>query len=90
MDIKEYPTLKTDGMVNKVQKTNVDDVDSLTYAVYLKKYELDGAVAKQLPDEVQAFTHTALLEQKAKVLADAQAEADAIDLLIADAVNGVK
>ena len=89
MDIKEYPTLKINGMINKVQKTNTDSIDTLTYAVYLKKYELDGAVAVHLPDEVQAFTHTELIERKAKVLADAKAEAEAIDAFIKDAVNGI-
>lgn len=90
MNIQEYSELKAKGLINKVQKTNTESEDTLTYAVYVKKFELDGSVAKQLPDEVQAFVHKELIERKTKALADAQAEADAIDAFIADAVNGIK
>lgn len=89
IDLKNYNTLKEKGLINKVQKTNTDVPEALTYAVYTKKFELDGAEAVQLPDEVQAITHAELLERKAKVLADAKAEAAAIDAFIADAVNGI-
>jgi len=85
MDLKSYETLKTDGMINKVQKTNTDVPDALTYAVYTKKYELDGSTVKQLPDEVQAVTE---VELDARVV-ELQAEIDAITAFKADAVNGV-
>lgn len=88
-DLKTYQTLKEKELINRVQKTNAESEDALTYAVYVKKYELDGAEVKQLPDEVSSVTHTELLERKAKVLADAKAEADSIDAFIADARNGV-
>ena len=89
INLAEYKTLKEKGMINKVQKTNVDTPDALTYAVYVKKYELDGSKVVRLADEVQAVTHTELIERKAKVLADAKAEAEAIDAFIKDAVDGV-
>jgi len=89
INLAEYKTLKEKGMINKVQKTNVDTPDTLTYAVYVKKYELDGSKVVRLADEVQAVTHTELIERKAKVLADAKAEAEAIDAFIKDAVDGV-
>lgn len=87
-DTKTYTELKESGLVNKVQKTNSDTPDALTYAVYVKKYELVGSEAVQLPDEVQVVTHKELLERKEKVLADAKAEAESIDAFIADAKNG--
>ena len=74
MDIKQYETLKADGMINKVQKTNTDIPEALTYAVYIKKYELNGATVKQLPDEVTTVTAIEL----DKKLVDLQAEIDAI------------
>jgi len=89
IDLSQYKILKEKGLINKVQKTNTDTPDALTYAVYVKKYELDGADAVQLPDEVSAVTHVELIERKAKVLADAQTEAEAIDAFIKDAVDGV-
>jgi len=85
MDIKQYETLKVDGMINKVQKTNTETPEALTYAVYTKKYELVGATVKQLPDEVQAITEVEL----DKRLAELQAEIDTIKAFKADAVNGV-
>ena len=81
IDLKQYETLKTNGMINKVQKTNTDVPDALTYAVYTKKYELDGATVKQLPDEVQAVTE---VELDARVV-ELQAEIDAITAFKADA-----
>lgn len=87
-DTKNYQTLKEKGLINKVQKTNTDSEDALTYAVYIKKFELDGADVKQLPDEVSSVTHAELIERKAKVLAEAKAEATSIDAFIADAENG--
>ena len=81
MDLKSYETLKTDGMINKVQKTNTDVPDALTYAVYTKKYELNGSTVKQLPDEVQAVTK---VELDARV-EELQAEIDAITAFKADA-----
>ena len=86
--LSEYAVLKAKGMINKVQKTNAESLDALTYAVYVKRYELDGADVVQLPDEVSSVTHIELIERKTKVLADAKAEADAIDAFIADSVNG--
>jgi len=85
IDFNQYKTLKTDGMINKVQKTNTDVPDALTYAVYTKTYELDGSTVKQLPDEVQAVTEVELDAR----LAELQAEIDAIKAFKADAVNGV-
>ena len=84
IDLKQYKTLKTDGTINKVQKTNTDVPDALTYAVYTKKYELDGATVKQLPDEVQAVTE---VELDARVV-ELQAEIDAITAFKADAADG--
>ena len=81
MDLKSYEILKTNGMINKVQKTNTDVPDALTYAVYTKKYELDGSTVKQLPDEVQAVTEVELDAR----LAELQAEIDAIKAFKADA-----
>ena len=85
VDLKSYETLKTNGMINKVQKTNTDVPNALTYAVYTKTYELDGSTVKQLPDEVQAVTEVELDAR----LAELQAEIDAIKAFKADAVNGV-
>jgi len=84
IDLKQYSTLKADGMINKVQKTNTDTPEALTYAVYTKKYELDGATVKQLPDEVQAVTEVELDAR----LVELQAEIDVITAFKADAVNG--
>jgi len=86
-DLKSYTALKEKGLINKVQKTNAESEDTLTYAVYVKKYELDGANVVQLPDEVSSVTHKELVERKAQVLADAKAEAEAIDAFMADAEN---
>lgn len=88
IDLKNYNTLKAKGLINKVQKTNTENEEALTYAVYIKKFELDGAEVVQLPDEVQSVTHAELLERKAKITADAKEEKDSIDAFIADAVNG--
>jgi len=84
IDLKQYKILKTDGMINKVQKTNIDTPETLTYAVYTKKYELNGSTAVQLPDEVQAVTE---VELDARV-AELQAEIDAIIAFRTDAVGG--
>ncbi len=89
IDLKNYNLLKEKGLINKVQKTNTDVPEALTYAVYIKKFELDGAEVVQLPDEVQSVTHAELLERKAKIAADAKEEKDSIDAFIADAVNGI-
>lgn len=88
MQISDYATLKEKGLINKVQKTNTDNPDALTYACYVKQYELDGAEVVQKPDEVTSFTNAELIARKEKVLSDAQAEVDAIDSFIGDAVNG--
>lgn len=85
-DVKSYNSLKEKGVINKVEKTNEDIPDALTYAVYIKKFEIDGTKLVQLPDEVQAITNKELVERRAKVLADAKAEAASIDAFIADAV----
>ena len=85
IDLKQYETLKTDGMINKVQKTNIDVAEALTYAVYTKQYELNGATVKQLPDEVQAVTEVELDAR----LVELQAEIDAITAFKADAVNDI-
>ena len=81
IDLKNYAELKASNMINKVQKTNTDVPDALTYAVYTKKYELDGSTVKQLPDEVQAVTK---VELDARVV-ESQAEIDAITAFKADA-----
>jgi hypothetical protein len=87
-DLAQYNKFKEKDLINKVQKTNTESEDALTYAVYVKKFELDGASVVQLPDEVASVTHKELIERRAKVLADAQAEAESIDAFIADAQNG--
>ena len=84
-DIKSYSQLKEKGLINKVEKTNEETEDALTYAVYIKKFEIDGTKLVQLPDEVQSATHKELVDRKTKVLADAKEEADSIDAFIADA-----
>lgn len=89
IDLKNYSELKEKGLINKVQKTNTDTPEALTYCVYKKNYELDGAEVVQLPDTVETVTHAELLERKAKIKADTKAETDAIDAFIADAVNGL-
>jgi hypothetical protein len=87
-DLAQYNKFKEKDLINKVQKTNTESEDALTYAVYVKKFELDGASVVQLPDEVVSVAHKELIERRAKVLADAQAEAESIDAFIADAQNG--
>jgi hypothetical protein len=87
-DLAQYNKFKEKDLINKVQKTNVENEGALTYAVYIKKFELDGADVVQLPDEVISVTHKELIERRAKVLADAQAEAESIDAFIADAQDG--
>lgn len=82
INLKNYAKLKADGMINKVQKTNTDSVKTLTYAVYTKKYELDGATVKQLSDEVEATTEA---ELNARIV-ELQAEIDAIKAFKTDAV----
>lgn len=89
MDIKTYNQLKTDGLINKVQKTNIDTPDALTYAVYIKKFEVQGSKLVQLADEVQSVTHKELQDKRAKSIADSKEEVSSIDTFIADAVNGV-
>lgn len=88
IQISEYQTLKDKGLINKVQKTNTETPEALTYAVYVKQYHLEGAEVVQDPDEVTAFSSVDLLARKEKVRVDAQAEMDSIDAFIADAVNG--
>ena len=85
IDLKNYTAQKAGGMINKVQKTNTDSPEALTYAVYTKKFELSGATVVQLPDEVQAVTEKELNAR----LVELQAEIDAITAFKADAVNGV-
>lgn len=84
IDLKTYSTLKADGMINKVQKTNIDTPGALTYAVYTKKFEIKGVNLVQLPDEVQAVTEIKLDAR----LVELQEEIDAITAFKADAVNG--
>ena len=84
-DLAQYSKFKEKDLINKVQKTNEG---ALTYAVYIKKFELDCADVVQLPDEVMSVTHKELIERRAKVLANAQEEAESIDAFIADAQDG--
>lgn len=85
-DVKTYANLKAKGVINKVEKTNEETPDALTYAVYIKKFEIDGTKLVQLPDEVQSAAHKELIDRRDKVVADAKEEADSIDAFIADAV----
>ena len=85
-DVKSYSELKEKGLINKVEKTNEETEDALTYAVYIKKFEIDGTKLVQLPDEVQSIPHKELIDRKTQVVDDAKAEADSIDAFIADAV----
>ena len=52
-DVKSYSELKAKDLINKVEKTNEDTPEALTYAVYIKKFEIDGTKLVQLADEVQ-------------------------------------
>jgi len=83
--IQQYAQLKADGMINKVQKTNIDTPGALTYAVYIKKFEIQGTKLVQLSDEVTAITAKELNDR----LAELVAEKASIEAFIADAVNGV-
>jgi len=84
IDLAKYAEQKSKGLINKVQKTNTGNEEALTYAVYTKKFEINGTELVQLPDEVQAITHVELEAKKASL----QAEIDSIDAFMADAVNG--
>lgn len=88
MDLKNYNALKAKGLINKVQKTNTENEDALTYAVYIKRFQLDGAEAVQLSDEVVSVTHAELVARRAEVIASTKELVDSIDAFIADAVNG--
>jgi len=81
-DIKTYQSLKDKGLINKVEKTNEDTPEALTYAVYLKKFEIDGTQLKQLPDEVQPITEKELADRVAEI----DKEKEAIDAFRADAL----
>jgi len=81
-DIKQYQSLKDKGLINKVEKTNEDTPEALTYAVYLKKFEVDGTQLKQLPDEVQSITEKELTDRVDEI----DKEKEAIDAFKADAV----
>ena len=88
-DLSLYNLLKSKGLINKVQKTNTNSEDALTYAVYIKNYKLDGAEVIQEADTVESVAAKELAERRAQVIADSKAEVASIDAFIADAVNGV-
>lgn len=90
MDIKQYNQLKADGLINKVQKTNTDTPEALTYAVYIKKFEIQGSRLVQLSDEVQSIADNELQDMRARSIADSAEVVSSIDAFIADAVNGTK
>ena len=81
-DVKTYQSLKDKGLINKVEKTNEDTPEALTYAVYLKKFEIDGTQLKQLPDEVQSVTEKELDDR----IDEIDKEKEAIATFKADAV----
>lgn len=83
-NLQEYERLKTKGLINKVEKTNTTTPEALTYAVYVKKYELDGAVVVQLPDEVITVTEQDLSDRVEAL----RAEIASIEAFKADATNG--
>jgi hypothetical protein len=61
-DVKSYSELKAKDLINKVERTNEDTPEALTYAVYIKKFEIDGTKLVQLADEVQSVTDKELTD----------------------------
>jgi len=84
-NLKEYADKKEKGLINKVQKTNEESEETLTYAIYEKRFEMDNTVTppviKQLSDEVTAVTKKALDER----VAELEAELASIKAFIVDA-----
>jgi len=87
-NLKEYADKKAKGLINKVQKTNTENEDALTYAVYEKRYEPDltqvPPVYEQVADQVTAVTKKELDDRKAEL----EAEIESIEAFEKDAVNG--
>ena len=83
--LKDYAEKKEKGLINKVQKTNTETPDALTYAVYEKKYEVDTTTVpptvNRVSDEVTAVTKKELDDRKAEL----EAEIASIDAFVADA-----
>lgn len=85
VDAQDYLKKKAAKLITKVQKTNVDSSDNLTYVVYQKAWDTSKAsegIVTPVSDEVITATATELTDRKA----DLQKEIDAINTLIADAV----
>ena len=84
-NLKDYAEKKEKGLINKVQKTNTETPDALTYAVYEKKYEVDTTTVpptvNRVSDEVTAVTKKELDDRKAEL----EAEIASIDAFVADA-----
>jgi len=87
-DLKSYADKKAKGLINKVQKTNTETPEALTYAVYEKKYEVDETTVpptvNQVSDEVTAVTKKELDDRKAEL----EAEIASIEAFENDAQNG--
>ncbi len=59
MNLQEYKKLKDAGVIRKIEKTNNDDSDALTYVIYVKKWDVEKArvgVLEALSDEVLTIT----------------------------------
>lgn len=86
-NISNYLEKKELGLINKVQKTNISDDGSLTYAVFEKKYESDitqvPPVYIQTADEVTGVTKKELTDRKIEL----QKEIDSINAFEEDAID---
>lgn len=86
-DLKSYTDKKAKGLINKVQKTNTNSRETLTYAIYEKQYVPDLAqtppVYVQTADQVTSVTEIELSQRKA----DLQAEIDSISAFEEDALD---
>jgi hypothetical protein len=59
MSLQEYKKLKDAGVIRKIEKTNTDDANALTYVIYIKKWDAEKAkvgVLEALSDEVLTIT----------------------------------
>lgn len=84
-NLKEYAEKKAKGLINKIQKTNTENEDALTYAVYEKRYKVDNSTVpptiNQVSDEVTAITKKELDARKTEL----EAELASIEAFIKDA-----
>ena len=69
-DVKTYAKLKESGVINKVEKTNEDTPEALTYAVYIKDFEIDGTQLVQLSDKVEAISEKELKTRETEIGAE--------------------